>query len=68
MKTYAYLATLFLLSACGAETVGSAAVTTKARQNEVEAAKQSADQIQAGIEQAQRLNDEKLRAAEGNRP
>ena len=68
VKTLACLSALLLLGACGVDTAGTAAVAAKASQNGTEAAQASAARIQAGIEAAQRANEEKLRAAEGNRP
>ncbi len=67
MKTPVLLATLLLLSACGAETAGTAAVSTQSRKQEVESAKQVMDQIQPRLDEAQRINEEKLRAAESGK-
>jgi dethiobiotin synthetase len=68
MKTLASLAMATLLCACGAETVGTAAVQAQARKQEVETVQQTEARLRDQAEEAMRLNQEKLRAAEDGKP
>lgn len=68
MKTLASLAMATLLCACGAETVGTAAVQAQARKQEAATAEQVEARFREQTDEAMRLNQEKLRAAEDGKP
>jgi outer membrane biogenesis lipoprotein LolB len=68
MKTPVALAALALLSACGVETVGTAAIQAETRKQEGAAAKQLAEQYKQQSEAALKQAEQRLREAEGGKP
>jgi hypothetical protein len=69
MKTLLSLTLLTLISACGVETVGTAAIQAEARKHEAEAAQQMQVQARQQIEQAmqQGMEQSQRRAQEAER-
>jgi len=58
------LAILLSISGCGAETVGTAAIAAKQKQQEIEQAQQLKDSIQQQLDAAQALERQRLKDAE----
>ena len=58
------LTLLLMLSGCGAETVGSAAIIAKQKQQEIEQAEKLKESIQQQLDAAQALEHKRLREAE----
>ena len=58
------LTLLLMLSGCGAETVGSAAIIAKQKQQEIEQAEKLKESIQQQLDAAQALEQKRLREAE----
>ena len=58
------LTLLLMLSGCGAETVGSAAIIAKQKQQEIEQAEKLKESIQQQLDAAQALELKRLREAE----
>jgi len=56
---------LLVLTSCGAETVGTAAVAAKQKQLEVEQAQLLKDTVQQQLDAAQALEQQRLQEAEG---
>jgi outer membrane lipopolysaccharide assembly protein LptE/RlpB len=68
MKTLTSLAALSLLAACGAETVGTAAIQAKAREQEMQAAREAQEQIRQQMEQSLQTSLRRQEEAEGKQP
>ena len=58
------LTLLLMLSGCGAETVGSAAIIAKQKQQEIEQAEKLKESIQQQLDAAQAIEQKRLREAE----
>lgn len=59
------LAAIVSLSGCGAETVGTAAIAAKQKQQEIEQAQQLKESVQQQLDAAQALEQQRLKELEG---
>lgn len=59
------LASALSLAGCGAETVGTAAIVAKQKQQEIEEAQKLKDSVLQKIDAAQALEQQRLKEAEG---
>jgi len=59
------LTALLSLAACGAETVGTAAIVAKQKQQEIEQGQELKDSVLQQIDAAQALQQQRLQEAEG---
>ncbi len=64
IRTHIIVSLCLALTACGAETAGTAAVAGKARQEEARQARETVDHYQRELEEVQALREQQLREQE----